>query len=312
MRHRRQTSRAALVLLAAVAVCRPGAGSAQPASKDFAGQINVAGHTVYLECRGTGSPTVVLESGYHDLSQTWSLADGFPPPVLTRVAGFTRVCRYDRPGTLLYSDPPRITDRTAPVDMPRTAADVVSELHTLLAAANVPGPYILAGHSLGGLFTLLYAQTYPSDVKGLVLVDAFPAALPRLFGSQWPAYRRLLDSPLPTFATNPDFERVDIDASVAQIGKAPPLHRMPLVVLTKGEPFAHPPGAVGPVLRELERLWPIAAKSLAKLEPDTPQIIARGSDHYIQIHQPDLVTLAIRLTIERAKPDTFTEAGRGP
>ena len=136
------------------------------ASKDFAGQINVAGHTVYLECRGTGSPTVVLESGYHDLSQTWSLADGFPPPVLTRVAGFTRVCRYDRPGTLLYSDPPRITDRTAPVDMPRTAADVVSELHTLLAAANVPGPYILAGHSLGGLFTLLYVQTYPSDVKG--------------------------------------------------------------------------------------------------------------------------------------------------
>ena len=67
MRHRLQTFRAGLVLLVALAVCRPGAGLAQPASEDFAGQINVAGHTVYLECRGTGSPTVVLESGYHEL-----------------------------------------------------------------------------------------------------------------------------------------------------------------------------------------------------------------------------------------------------
>ena len=312
MRHSLRPFRAALVLLVAVAVCRPSAGNAQPASKDFAGPIDVSGHIVYLECHGTGSPTVVLESGYHDSSQTWSLADGFPPPVLTRVAGFTRVCSYDRPGTLLYSDPPRITDRTAPVHMPRTAADVVSELHALLAAAHVPGPYILAGHSLGGLFTLLYAQTYPTDVKGLVLVDAFPATLPRLFGPQWPGYRRLLDSPLPAFATNPDFERIDIGASVAQIGKASPLQRMPLVVLTKGEPFAHPPGAVGPVLRVLERWWPIAAKSLVQLEPDTPQVIANGSDHYIQIHQPDLVTLAIRLTIERARPDTSSDVGRGP
>jgi pimeloyl-ACP methyl ester carboxylesterase len=311
MRHRLQTFRAGLVLLVALAVCRPGAGLAQPASEDFAGQINVAGHTVYLECRGTGSPTVVLESGYHDSSQTWSIADGFPPPLLMRVAGFTRVCSYDRPGTLLYSDPPRITDRTAPVHMPRTAADVVSELHALLAAAKVPGPYILAGHSLGGLFTLLYAQTYPSDVKALVLVDAFPATLPRLFGSQWPAYRRLLDSPLPAFATNPDFERIDIDASVAQIGKAPPLNRMPLVVLTKVEPFAHSPVAAEPLLRELERLWPIAAKGLVKLEPDTPQIVANGSDHYIQIHQPDLVTQAIRLAVERAKPDTSADDGHG-
>ena len=312
MRHSLRPFRAALVLLVAVAVCRPSAGNAQPASKDFAGPIDVSGHIVYLECHGTGSPTVVLESGYHDSSQTWSLADGFPPPVLTRVAGFTRVCSYDRPGTLFYSDPPRITDRTAPVHMPRTAADVVSELHALLAAAHVPGPYILAGHSLGGLFTLLYAQTYPTDVKGLVLVDAFPATLPRLFGPQWPGYRRLLDNPLPAFATNPDFERIDIGASVAQIGKASLLHRMPLVVLTKGEPFAHPPGAVGPVLRELERWWPIAAKSLVQLEPDTPQVIANGSDHYIQIHQPDLVTLAIRLTIERARPDTSSDVGRGP
>ena len=123
---------------------------------------------------GTGSPTVILESGYHDSSQPWSLNDGFPPAVLPGVAGFTKICAYDRPGTLLYTDPPRITDRSSPVRMPRTAQDVTSDLHALLGAAEVPGPYILVAHSLGGLFVRLYAQTYPDQVRGLVLVDAFP------------------------------------------------------------------------------------------------------------------------------------------
>jgi hypothetical protein len=79
----------------------------------------VAARKLYLECRDTGSPTVMLESGYHDSSQPWGLADAFPPAVLPGVAVFARVCAYDRPGALLYSDPPRITDRSRPVRIPR-------------------------------------------------------------------------------------------------------------------------------------------------------------------------------------------------
>jgi pimeloyl-ACP methyl ester carboxylesterase len=109
----------------------------------------------------TGSSAVILESGYHDSSQPWSLTDGRSLAVLAGVAGFTQVCAYDRPGTLLYTDPPRITDRGGPVRMPRTAQGITSDLHALLAAAQVPGPYILVAHSLGGLFMRLYAQTYP-------------------------------------------------------------------------------------------------------------------------------------------------------
>ncbi|SEF11319.1 Pimeloyl-ACP methyl ester carboxylesterase [Rhizobiales bacterium GAS191] len=272
------------------------------AQSGFAKQVDIGGgRKLYLECRGTGRPTIILESGYHESSQPWSLNDGFPPAVLPGVAGFTKICAYDRPGTILYTNPPRITDRSSPVQMPRTAQDVTSDLHALLGAAQVPGPYILVAHSLGGLFVRLYAQTYPDQVRGLVLVDAFPAELPALFGSQWPAYRQVLNNPLPQFASNPDFEQIDVDASITQIEKAPALRRMPLVVLTKTEPFGRPPSLVGFAFADLERFWPEAAQDLVKLEPDAPHIFATGSDHYIQVHQPDLVIQSIRLVIERAK-----------
>jgi Alpha/beta hydrolase family len=145
------------------------------AQEDFTNQVDIdGGRKLYLECRGTGSPTVILESGYHDSSQPWSLADAFQPAVLPGVAAFTKICAYDRPGTLLYNDPPRITDRSSPVPMPRTAQDVTSDLHALLGAAQVPGPYILVAHSLGGLFMRLYAQSYPDQVRGLCWSTLFP------------------------------------------------------------------------------------------------------------------------------------------
>ena len=280
----------------------PDLSTANPTKEDFAKQIDIGGgRKLYLECHGTGSPTVILESGYHDSSQPWSLSDGYPPAVLPGTAAFTKVCAYDRPGTLLYTNPPRITDRSTPVLMPRTAQDVTSDLHALLAAAQVPGPYILVAHSLGGLFMRLYTQTWPDQVKGLIMVDAFPAELPVLLGSGWPAYRHVLNNPLPQFASNPDFEQIDVDASIMQIENAPPLRRKPVVVLTKTEPFAQPPSVVSFPFAEVERIWPKGAENLVKLEPDTPHIFATGSDHYIQINQPDLVIASIRLVIERAK-----------
>jgi len=113
----------------------------------------------------------------------------------------------------------------------------------------------------------------------------------------------VLNNPLPQFANNPDFEQIDVDASITQIEKAPALRRMPLVVLTKTEPFGRPPSLVGFAFADLERFWPEAAQDLVKLEPDTPHIFATGSDHYIQVHQPDLVVQSIRLIIERAKQE---------
>jgi pimeloyl-ACP methyl ester carboxylesterase len=278
------------------------------ADGDFSGPVDIGnGRHLYLECRGKGSPTVVLESGYHNAADPWSRSDATPPAtgpgVLPALAGRTRVCAYDRPGTLRYTDPPKITDRSSPVPMPRTAKDVVTDLHALLAAAHVPGPYILAGHSLGGLFARLYAQSYPDQVRAVVFVDAFAAEIPNLIGPLWPAYRQVLDTPLPEYLGSPLFEIVDIDKSVEQVAAAPAFPAVPTVVVTRTAPFVTPPNVTPDEAARLEQVWRDGAADLIALRPQTPHLVATGSDHFVQIHQPDLVAAAIELVMARAAGD---------
>jgi len=107
-----------------------------------------------IYCTGVGSPTVVFDSGLGDGTATWGLVQ---PAIGTR----TRACSYDRAG-LGFSDPP---------SRPSTSANMVDDLHRLLETANVRPPYVLVGHSLGGMTIKLYAETYLSEVVGLVFVD---------------------------------------------------------------------------------------------------------------------------------------------
>jgi pimeloyl-ACP methyl ester carboxylesterase len=186
--------------------------------------------------------------------------------------------------------------------MPRTAQDVVGDLHALLAAAHLPGPYILVGHSLGGLFARLYAQSYPDQVRAVVFVDAFGVEIPSLLGTDWPAYRQALDKPLPQFTDAPSFEEIDIENSVAQVAAAPPFPPIPTVVLTRTEPFVIPPTVPSEQGAKLEQAWREAAADLVALRPQTPHIVATGSDHFIQIHQPDLVVAAVALATQRSVP----------
>ena len=117
--------------------------------------IDVGGHRIHLNCTGSGSPTVVLQPGGGDFSSVWAR-------IAPAVAGHTRVCVYDRPGR----------GWSEPTDRPQDAAQVASDLHTLLQRAHVPGPYVLAGHSFGGLYVLTHADRYPDDVAGMVLIDS--------------------------------------------------------------------------------------------------------------------------------------------
>jgi pimeloyl-ACP methyl ester carboxylesterase len=117
--------------------------------------IDVDGHGMHLSCTGTGSPTVVLQPGAGDMASTMAW-------IAPAVAQDTRVCVYDRPGR----------GWSEPVDTPQDATRVATDLHTLLQAAHVPGPYVLAGHSFGGLYVLAYAAHYPADVAGVVLIDS--------------------------------------------------------------------------------------------------------------------------------------------
>lgn len=276
-----------------------------PAQSDFAGQVDLGGgRHIYLECRGQGSPTVILESGYHNSSDPWSQADvtapATGPAVLTSLAREHRVCGYDRPGTLRTSGPLTISDRSSPVSMPRTAQEVVGDLHTLLDVAHVPGPYVLVGHSLGGLFVRLYAQTHPEQVRAVVFVDAFGVEIPDRLGADWPSYRRELDGPPADLADSTSFEVIDIDASIAQVHAAPAFPAVATAVLTRTQPFTIPPDLPAEKSAKLEQAWRDGASALVALRPQTPRIDATDSDHFIQIHQPDLVAAVVGLVIQRS------------
>jgi pimeloyl-ACP methyl ester carboxylesterase len=117
--------------------------------------IDVGGHRLHLNCTGSGSPTVVLEPGLGEVSPAMAW-------IAPAVAPDTRVCVYDRAGRG-WSDP---------ADGPQDAAQTAADLHTLLDRGHIPGPYVLAGHSFGGLYVLTFAATYPDQVAGLVLLDS--------------------------------------------------------------------------------------------------------------------------------------------
>ncbi|MCX4825536.1 alpha/beta hydrolase [Streptomyces sp. NBC_01142] len=277
-----------------------------PAAKEFSGQFNVGGgRKIYLHCKGSGSPTVILESGIHDSSDTWNVTDTQPPvpkspAVFPGVATFTRVCEYDRPGTIRYSQPPELTTRSTPVTGARSLTGMVGDLNTLLTSAKVPGPYLLVGHSFGGMITRLYAQTHPGQTAGLVFVDSFGTNMKPFFGKGWTAYLELLNQPGTALDTQRGFETIDVDGAIEAIARARPVPEVPLAVLSKTKPFALPPGLPKSLVTSLERAWPKTQQELVNLEPQTPHFLATGSDHYVQIRDPDLTISAVRLIVGRA------------
>src|SRR5881398_201173 len=192
-----------------------------PASGDFAGPVEIGkGRKMYLECRGSGSPTVILEAGYRNDAAIWStpLEPGMST-VFPQVAKLTRVCAYDRPGTFLDASH---LGRSTAVPMPRTARDLVSDLHTLLQTAHVPPPYVIAAHSFGGIFARLYASTYPNEVVGMVVVDALSEKVRSgLTPEQWKLYLNFgFTKSTPGFEGYKEIETLDVDASLDQIEKA--------------------------------------------------------------------------------------------
>ena len=125
----------------------------------------VAGHSLYLRCTGSGSPAVILFNGLGERTPNWAW-------VQEDVARQTRVCAFDRAGQGWSGKAPGRQD----------AHQLSADVRGLLAAANVPGPYVLAGHSVGGTYALAYAMDYPKDVAGVALIDS---ATPYQFDLPW-------------------------------------------------------------------------------------------------------------------------------
>ena len=227
---------------------------------------------------------------------------------------FTRVCAYDRPGTYAFIDDEIFPSRSDAVAQPRTVPEMVDELHALLQAAEIPGPYVLAGHSWGGFMARLYAATYPDEVVGLVLVDAYSELLEDVMPPEkWQALVRLNQElgsdvvhPIPDYGDAESTGYGADNAVVREAVAASPLPPMPLAVFAHGKPFSLPADAPGSPPAELERYLLAANEAQAALVPNARFTVASESGHDIHQDQPELVIEAIRQVVAGVRnPDTW-------
>jgi pimeloyl-ACP methyl ester carboxylesterase len=265
--------------------------------------VDVGGHRLHIHCTGIGSPTVVIEAGLGDWSTSWG---GVVQP---EVAKTTRVCTYDRAG-LGWSES---------ASLPSDAAQFSQELHTLLQNARVPGPYVMVGHSLGGLIVRVFAHDYAPEVAGVVLVDSMnPRQITRTLSNRL----ALLSS---------------VEALLARVGVARLLVKLPAIAssVRPGEEAYYPlyvrPGSFQVAGKEYKGLpasgaqaaavksfgdlplivltaklndtpgWPELQTELLQLSSNSQHLFAEDSGHVIQDDEPEAAIAAILQMVQQVR-----------
>jgi hypothetical protein len=273
----------------AVLVAGCGSGSSvavhPPSRQGRIGRADIGGYRLAYQCAGRGSPTVILEAGY-----TASGLDTYRQTILPVLARASRVCTYDRAGD-------GISDARPARIKPLTAATQARELHRLLAAIHIGGPYVMVGHSYGAMISREFAALYSREVVGMVLIDA--SSEPEI-----PVYDRLHAGPWIDATVRPaPNQRIDIHATVHQLEHAPPLGPLPLVVITAG------------ILQDqwLQTVLTLEARAqtrLADLSTNSIHVVAKGVGHFIPKHDPAIVLTAVLATVRAARSHSRLPACR--
>ena len=255
-----------------------------PATADIAGLIDIGdGRSMYLECRGAGSPTVLFVSGTRGAADEWNtlVPDAAAGTVSTfeAVAETTRACAYDRPGTTTASGEPTTT---TVVPQPTTALRGAEDLHALMDATEQTGPYVIVGLSWGGMIAQQFAGIYPDEVEGIVLLDSASEVLKTtLSPEQWAAWMAVVDGSIDDVGSEvPAYE-----PSIAELQRTPALAAIPAIVMSSDLPWdlQVTPG---------ESTWPgwVVAQADLALSLDAEHITDTDSGHGIPVEQPALVT----------------------
>lgn len=276
--------------------------------------IDVSGHKMHLNCSGRGSPIAVLESGLGNDSEIWH-------KVQPEISKSTRVCSYDRAGMGFSELRPK---------QEADSVNVAHNLHTLLVNAGENPPYVLVGHSLGGIYVRVYQNLYPGEVIGMVLVDsshpdqqkrlppelnktlsrrgfrstfwgiAVPLGVPRLLGlcgRKVECNRKVIKA-----------REAEVDAikdSDDEARNAVSLDSLPLVVVSHDPQKGAAPGRIEPDLsRRIENQWVPLQEELTRLSANGSRVVATGSTHYVQLDRPDVVIGAIQKVSEEAKQNS--------
>jgi len=264
---------------------------------------------MHIACRGHGGPTVVLIAGGVNSGAIWSMPYDFAhptPTVFPQVAKFTRVCAYDRPNTASPAPNDGIAFGTSTSTSGSvTPANGVIDLHRLLRAAHVHGPYVLVAHSFGGLIARLYSSTYPKEVAGLVLIDS-PSEL--FFDRLTVGQQEMWVTASSGDAAFPGAESFNFPATFAEMRAARKPPRVPTVLFTSDEPFdyhaAVSAGTLGPEFiafgPQSFRAHVAAQRELAK-QLGARLVLDTHSGHYIFVQHPKLVISAIRRVVDEAR-----------
>jgi pimeloyl-ACP methyl ester carboxylesterase len=229
-------------------------------------------HSLYLDCRGSGTPTLVLEAGLGSDSATWN-------PIHDELARISRTCAYDRTGR-------GRSDGGSAGDL----AGMSSELAALLVAAGEPAPYVLVGHSLGAVIGRVHASLHEDDVAGLVLVDGFDpdifdAAVVPLLG---PIRDQYVGETAGIWGQIGSVERIDVEASRAQLA-ASDVEGLPIEVIVAPRIDSRLDAATN------ERILDAMAAAYEALSPGRVTFtLAWGASHMIQFDRPELVIEAVR------------------
>lgn len=266
----------ALTLTSLISAC---SASSTPDPNLIKGTFDIGGRSLYIECSGPASPAVIFDSGLGDTHATWKA-------VVSDLSKMARTCTYDRANL----------GSSEPAPKPRSSADVVADLHALLKAAGVAPPYILVGHSFGGISMRLFASTYPAEVAGIVLVDPTPTGFVEgecgiVDPSLCETLRQGWDP-----SKNPD--GLDIVKSGEEIAQAGPLPAVPFIVLAA---TIHKQAAItDPALEtRIEAFWQAEEAKLAATVAGGHLVVV-SSGHSIQTLHPEAVIAAIRTVVAPA------------
>jgi pimeloyl-ACP methyl ester carboxylesterase len=248
--------------------------------------VGVGGHRLLLHSIGAGWPPVVLDAGLGEssMSPEWTA-------IQREVSAFTQCCGYGRAGL----------GGSVAGSGQRTSIQAVDALHALLHQASIMGPFVLVGHSLGGLHAQLFAARYPDQVAGLVLVDATYEdhfgwlARNQLTAEEMEEQRRVMAGDNP--------EGIASDTALTVLQQSHWYLDVPLVVLMRDHipPEEQPPRWSPEQEMRLLTTWRGVQSDLASRSPQGRLVIAERSGHNIQHYWPDLIVAAIREVVTSAR-----------